>query len=216
MTGSSLSTLTVLQRELLAALIPHAPGFFLTGRAVLAGWILGHRRTDDLDLFTEDDAAMAEADRSLRAAAAEVGADVEATRSHPDFRRYVVRRGSDGVVVDFVRERVPALYPRVIRDGIPMDSVDEIVVNKLCALVGRVEVRDVIDLWHLDRSGYRADDYVDQAAKKDGGVTPATVAYALAEFPVPVTIAPNVDRDGLTAFIRDLEMRMRRLALPKS
>lgn len=40
-------------------------GFFLTGGAVLAGWELAHRTTDDLDLFTDADEAMAGGDAAL-------------------------------------------------------------------------------------------------------------------------------------------------------
>jgi hypothetical protein len=195
-TGSSASTLTVLQRELLAALAARSPSFFLTGGAVLAGWVLGHGRTDDLDLFTEDDEAMADADRVVRGAAAEIGAVAEAVRSR------------------LVRERVPALYPKVVRDGIRMDTVEEIVANKLCALVRRVEVRDLVDIWHLDRAGYRVERFLADAARKDGGVTPATVAYVLASFPLPPDLPAGADRAELLAFMRDLEQRMRRLALP--
>jgi len=214
MTASSPSTLTGFQRELLGALMARTGDFFLTGGAVLAGWVLGHRRTDDLDLFTEDDAAMADADRIVRGASAEIGASAEAVRSHPDFRRYVVRRGTDAVVVDFVRERVPALHPKIVRDGIPMDSVEEIVANKVCALLGRAEVRDLIDLWHLERAGHPVEQYLADAAQKDGGVTPASLAYVLASFPLPPETPAGVARKDLVAFMRDLEARMRRLALP--
>jgi predicted nucleotidyltransferase len=59
--GFSTSRLSALQRDLLEAFSKQTSQFFLTGGAVLAGWLLGHRRTDDLDLFTEDDEAMADA-----------------------------------------------------------------------------------------------------------------------------------------------------------
>jgi hypothetical protein len=60
-----------------------------------------HRRTDDLDLFTTEDAAMRDAGRVARAIAADIGAVAEATQTSPDFRRYAFRRGSDAMVVDF-------------------------------------------------------------------------------------------------------------------
>jgi hypothetical protein len=50
--------LTALQCDALEALVRRAPGFFLTGGAVLAGWTLRHRTTDDLDLFTTSDDAI--------------------------------------------------------------------------------------------------------------------------------------------------------------
>lgn len=46
------SKLTALRREILDAFFQRERGFFLTGGAALAGFHLGHRTTDDLDLFT--------------------------------------------------------------------------------------------------------------------------------------------------------------------
>lgn len=52
MTSFAHSKLTDLQREVLDAFFQRERGFFLTGGAALAGFHLGHRTTDDLDLFT--------------------------------------------------------------------------------------------------------------------------------------------------------------------
>jgi predicted nucleotidyltransferase component of viral defense system len=210
----STSRLSALQRDLLDAFSKQTSLFFLTGGAVLAGWLLGHRRTDDLDLFTEDDEAMADADRLVRSAAAGMGAVVEPVRTAPDFRRYVVRKGDDSVVVDFVRERVPQLYPKVERDGLRMDSAEEIVVNKLCALLGRVEIRDLVDLFFLERAGLAPERFVQQAAQKDAGLTPATLAWVLSQFRVPDDIPGDIDRETIEAYARELEARFQRLAMP--
>jgi hypothetical protein len=71
-TASSASgRLSPLQCDFLRVFAGRPSGFFLSGGAVLVGWVLAHRYTDDLDLF--------------------------------------------------------------VRDGIPMDPVEEIVANKICA-----------------------------------------------------------------------------------
>src|SRR5262249_10969596 len=155
--------------------------FFLSGGAVLAGWVLGHRRTDDLDLFTTEDGPMQDADRLARAIGAELGAAVDATQTSPEFRRYTLRRGSESIVVDFIRERVPQLRRKDVRDGITMDPVEEIVANKICALLGRAELRDVVDLYCLDAAGFRLERFLGDAQRKDGGVTPAALAWVLSE-----------------------------------
>jgi predicted nucleotidyltransferase len=213
-TASSHSRLTELQLGFLRAFMMRTSAFFLTGGAVLAGWELRHRHTDDLDLFTFDDEAMAEGDRLVRGAAAHLGAGVEALRTTPDFKRYLVRKGEEAVVIDLVRERVPALHERVTRDGIVTDSVEEIVANKICALVGRCETRDVVDLYFLERAGFRVEEYLEHAAKKDGGVTPATVAWVLSQFRITAPLPEGLSAGDLSDFVRDLERRMRRLAHP--
>ncbi|MDP3237121.1 MAG: hypothetical protein Q8N26_30315 [Myxococcales bacterium] len=51
-------------------------GFFLTGGAVLAGWELEHRATDDLDLFTVNASDMGLGEQALRRVADELGASL--------------------------------------------------------------------------------------------------------------------------------------------
>jgi predicted nucleotidyltransferase component of viral defense system len=206
--------LTPIQREFLQAFAARTSAYFLTGGAVLAGWVLGHRRTDDLDLFTTDDAAMAESDRLVRGVADQIAATVDVVRSTPDFRRYLLRRGSDGVVVDLARERVAQLRAKVVRDGLPMDPVEEIVANKICALLGRAEIRDLVDLYCLERAGFPVERFLEDAQQKDAGVTPATLAWVLSEVVVPDALPGDVDAVALRAFTADLEMRLRRMALP--
>lgn len=213
--ASSTSRLSALQHELLRALSARSDRFFLTGGAALAGWLLGHRPTDDLDLFTEDDQAMADADRLVRSAAADLGAAVESLRTAPDFRRYLVKTETDAVVVDFVRERVPQAFPKIERDGLRMDSPEEIVVNKLCALLGRVESRDLVDLYFLVRAGLPPERFLEDAARKDAGLTPATLAWVLSQFVVPDEVPGGLDREALQTYARVLEARFRRLAVPR-
>jgi hypothetical protein len=206
--------LSALQREFLRALGSRPSGFFLTGGAVLVGWVLGHRRTEDLDLFTTDDAAMAEADHLARGIAGEMGAAIEPTQTTPDFRRYALRRGHESMVVDFIRERVPQLRAKVVRDGITMDPVEEIVANKICALLGRSEVRDIVDLYFLEAAGFRIDDFLADAQRKDAGVTPAAIAWVLSQITIPENLPADVDAATLQRFVRDVEDGMRRRSKP--
>jgi hypothetical protein len=188
--------------------------YFLTGGAVLAGWVLRHRTTDDLDVFTERDAAIEAADRFARYVADRTACTVEAVQSAPDFRRYLLSRESESVQVDFVRDRAPQLFPKVVRDGVRTDSVEEIVVNKLCALAGRSEIRDLVDLMFLERAGYRAESFLVPAAQKDGGTTPATLAWILSGFRIPDELPGNASREEVVEFAHDLERRMRDAARP--
>jgi hypothetical protein len=215
-TASSPSLLTDLQRRFLCAFAARTSAFFLTGGAVLAGWVLGHRRTEDLDLFTTDDSAMDEGDRILRAAAAEIGASVESVQTNPDFKRYLLRVGSESVVVDLVRDRVPQLRPKVDRGGLLTDSTEEIVANKICTMVSRSEIRDLVDLYFLERAGFQVESFLSDAMKKDGGVTPATIAWILSGLKVPDTLPEGLAAETLRGFVRDLEARMRRLSVPLS
>ena len=89
---------------MLTAFFERESRFFLTGGAALAGFHLGHRETNDLDFFTTDD-ILEEGEAALRDAAASLGASIERVRTAPEFRRRVVRRAGESVVVDLVRDR---------------------------------------------------------------------------------------------------------------
>ena len=71
------SKLTRLQREVLDGFFERERGFFLTGGAALAGFYLGHRTTDDLDLFTAQDLAFERGRYVLADVATAVGGSLQ-------------------------------------------------------------------------------------------------------------------------------------------
>ncbi|HWU91351.1 MAG TPA: hypothetical protein VN253_28990 [Kofleriaceae bacterium] len=71
------SKLTALQGQVLDAFFRRERGFFLTGGAALAGFHLGHRTTDDLDLFTRHDAAFERGRFVLADVAAALGGELQ-------------------------------------------------------------------------------------------------------------------------------------------
>lgn len=178
------SRLTKLQSEVLQAFFERERGFYLTGGAALAGFHLGHRETHDLDLFTLEGPLTAGAD-ALRGLAREMGARCEEIRTAPDFRRLLLSRADESVVVDLVVERAPQAVPTKLSVGpIRLDPAEEIFANKLCALLGRAEIRDLVDVRALEQSGLSLDRAVDAGQRKDGGLTPGQLAWVLSQISV--------------------------------
>jgi predicted nucleotidyltransferase component of viral defense system len=216
---SSTDRLSRLQREVLQRFFEHDRRWFLTGGGALAGFYLGHRVTDDLDLFTHDQEAFEARARTLQATATSLGAALSSLRESPSFGRYVLSRGDESVVVDLVREYVPSVFPQK-RDvaGIRVDPLEEILANKLCAVLSRSEERDLVDLLFLERAGHRAEQGLAAAFAKDGGCTPAALAYLLSQIDVPdgVRLPAGVEPAELREFVRDLSGRLRRAAAPRS
>lgn len=210
------SALSRLQRELLDAFFEREQRFFLTGGAALAGFYLGHRTTEDLDLFTTT-ALLDDGETSLVEAAKQVGGTIERVQTAPHFRRRLVRRGDEAVIVDLVFDSAPQLHSEKQRIGeVRLDSPDEIQVNKLCALLSRAELRDLVDALTLDRAGYSIEEAARHAAIKEGGFSPAQLAWVLSEVrigddaSVPAGWSPRELRDGL----EQLRARLARMAFP--
>src|SRR5262245_5730731 len=111
MTGSSApaSRLSALQADLLHSFFAREQRFFLTGGGALAGFYLGHRDTDDLDLFSPPGPDLADAARALEDAAAACAASTKALRTYPDFRRLLISRGEERCIVDLVIDRAPRI-----------------------------------------------------------------------------------------------------------
>ncbi len=179
------SSLSELQEKVLDVLAGLEPAWTLTGGGALAGFHLGHRRTEDLDLFFHGlkslDTLPLEVEGRLSAA----GLEVRSLRSAPTFRQMEVRRGSERVVLDLVADPVPTIVPpREIKPGIWVDAPQEILVNKLCALLGRVAIRDLLDVHALVAAGADLEAALDAAPRKDGGFSRATLAWLLHDLPV--------------------------------
>jgi hypothetical protein len=164
-----------------------------------------------MDLLTDGDAA-------LHAAATDIGASVENIQTAPDFRRRLVRRGEESVVVVLVHERAPqGPEPKRQFGPVRVDPPGEILANKLCALLARAEIRDLVDLLALERAGLRMEDGVSLASRKDAGLTPAQLAWVLSQ----ITIADDARAPGdlspahLRSYLSDLISRLARLSFPR-
>ena len=210
------SRLTPFQQEVLTEFFRHEGRFFLTGGGALAGFHLGHRETLDPDLFTTS-ATMEDGSRALTEAAQALGASVEALRSSPDFRRTLLTRKQESVVVDLVFERVPQLVTEKPLVGlIRVDPPEEILANKLCTLLSRAELRDLVDVFALEQAGYRIEDALPAASLKDGGLTAAQLAWVLAEVQIgdDAKLPGGVDVHALRTYLASLVARLAALSRP--
>ena len=210
------SRLTPLQTDLLEAFFGQEDRFYLTGGAALAGFHLGHRETHDLDLFALDP-IMDDGVRALRQAARDVGASWREVRTAPEFRRVLLSREDDSVIVDLVIEHAEQVRPEKPAHGsVRVDPAEEILANKLCALLGRAEIRDLVDVRALEGLGLSLTDALTAGERKDGGLTPAQLAWVLSQ----IAIGDDADLPGgvgpaeLREYLKGLVDRLARLARP--
>ncbi len=214
MTGNALNNL---QKDFLREFFKRENRFFLSGGAALVGFYFGHRETHDLDLFTLDN-EIENGFRLVNKVAKELKADVESIQTSPDFRRLLIRRGAEAIVVDLVREYVFQISPeKPIINGIRARSPEEILANKLCALLSRSEIRDLVDVRELEKAGFNLEDALSAAQRKDTGLTAAQLAWVLNQIKFGDDLTPpgNVSVIELRDYLNDLIARLKRLAFPE-
>ena len=210
--------LSALQRDFLNAFFRREDRFFLTGGAALVGFYLGHRETHDLDLFTLED-VITDGQSAIAEVARELGGTLEAIQTAPNFRRVLLRRGAEAIIIDLAREyvtQVVADKPWV--NGIRVDAPQEILANKLCALLSRSEIRDLVDVRALELAGYRMEDALTAATAKDSGLTPAQLAWVLSQIELGDDLIPPGGGSvaDLRRYLAELIVRLTHKAFPQS
>lgn len=205
-----------MQRDFLEEFFRHESHFFLTGGAALSGFYFGHRLTADLDLFTTEN-EIENGVRIVLTVAHSLGASVEPIQTAPDFRRFLVGRGDESIVVDLIREyvfQVEIEKPQI--NGIRVDSPAEIFANKLCALLSRSEIRDLIDVYELEKSGLDLTSAIEHAIKKDSGLTPGQLAWVLGQIEIgdSIELPESVTTNELREYLAGLVTRLSVMAYP--
>jgi hypothetical protein len=122
------------------------------------------------------------------------------------------------LVIDLVRDPAASTSPPVEFGSIIVDSLPEIMANKLTAIVGRAEERDLVDVMFLERAGISVESALAAGLAKDGGCTPATLAWLLSEVSIPDDIAlpAGVAPAELRDYVRALGDRLLLLAAPEA
>lgn len=209
-------TLDDLQRRVLLLLAGVRPRWVLIGGGALAGLYLHHRKTRDLDLLWRGRADLGDLGRECEARLTAAGLDVSTLQSASSFRRLRVSSGESSVVVDLVAEPDGSIEApteiRVAGVALQVASRHEILVDKLCALLGCSEVRDLIDVRALLAEGGDLDRALLDAPKRDAGFSPLTLAWVLRSWPVAqlarATRLPDDEALALERFHQELIARL--------
>ncbi len=195
--------------------------FYLTGGAALAAFHLHHRRSDDLDLFSDELEAVSRISRKLSQVCSDAGWTCTQIETAPGYRRFVVADGREKTVVDVIHEpvrQVVAFEEKPLVGRLRVDALDDLIANKLAALLGRGDVKDLVDLYFFERKlGLDVLDHLEQARLKDGGVEPSTLAWVLRSMQVDTTrllLASELQSDQLASFRDDLVRRLLEMSWP--
>jgi len=176
--------LYALQDQVLRTVFPEAGGFYLSGGTALSRFYLNHRYSDDLDFFTHEIHAFPDAFRVLHEKIRSRWDGVALEIDARDFKRCIVASGKLALKLDFVADRVARIgLPSSVQD-IRVDTVRNILGNKICAILGRDEGRDVADLVWISRTRRFLWPEVLAEAQRKEGFESADLLFRLSSFPI--------------------------------
>jgi hypothetical protein len=166
--------LTELQARLLRLLAANrSPDSYLAGATVIHQVAETPRFSQDLDFFHDLEASVAQSAAADAATLAAAGYHVRWLLRTPLFHRAVVAAAGEEVRLEWAQDTAFRFFP-VESDpicGYRLHLADA-AVNKLLALAGRQEVRDLVDILHLDAHGLSVGALAWAACGKDPGYTP--------------------------------------------
>jgi hypothetical protein len=171
-----------LQDRVLNAISALDTDFYLTGGTVVSRVYLRHRVSDDLDLFVNYSSQFGEWCGLIIDALLHRG-DWQATPTMRQqyFARVMLTQNDVDLKIEMVNDvashvgeiRVHPVLGRI-------DSPENILANKLTALIGREEPRDLADVWGLcTHLGLSIHDAIEGAISKATGIYPLDLARRL-------------------------------------
>jgi len=172
--------LYALQDQVLDAVFSVESEFYLTGGTCLSRFYQAKRYSDDLDFFANDSPRYAFALRTIRTALADTLAmSVEVETKN--FQRLIVNAK---LQVDFVNDG-PFHYkePVVTEKKYLIDNIENILANKLTAVIGRDNPKDIFDTVLIYTYYPFSWSDVLNAAHQKAGFTNEDLAVRLKSFP---------------------------------
>lgn len=157
-------------------------GFYLTGGTASSRGYLHHRFSDDLDLFVNDDPRFARwTDRVVHGLTDAKDWTIDVIQKDAQFARLSLQAKEITLKIELVNDvpsHVGDIRPHPILGR--MDSPENILANKITAVIDRREPKDLADIWgfcHL--MGLSLDQALTDAHSKAAGLFPADLARVL-------------------------------------
>lgn len=167
--------LSPLQKEILSefANVPESDLFYLTGGTALAAFYLQHRKSNDLDFFTDKEGVILPFSFRLEKALKNKNISTERLRGLHSFVELSAKRIDEFTIIHLAQESPFRLEPPKESAAYPalkIDSLTDIASNKLLALFQRATLRDFIDVYFLIKENhFTAEKLMELAKEKDPG-----------------------------------------------
>ena len=171
-----------LQDRALAILRSLETGFYLTGGTATSRLYLAHRFSDDLDFFVNDKPHfMLWADRFVQALVQQPDWSCQVVNRDDRFMRLFLIAGEVSLKIEMIND-VPAHVGEIQDHPVlgRVDSAENILANKVTAVLDREEAKDLADIWGFCcQKGLSLSVALDNAQSKAAGVFAPDLARAL-------------------------------------
>ena len=159
--------------------IEESKAFYLTGGTALSIFYLGHRLSDDFDLFTADQPLIPIVARKFKSKLEALGVAVQEIRSFSSFWEAIATEGFESFKIQLAYDSPFTLEPAIEKDDLRIQSFEDIAAGKLLALFGRAEERDFIDVYSIVKNGtISLERLIELAKRKDPGLDEYYLAIA--------------------------------------
>lgn len=184
--------------------------FYLTGGTALGRFYLNHRFSEDLDFFMNSDAEYSAAIGAIRKNITPAfTVDIEHSLFSDDFTRLFITEGDIFLKIEFVNDvayvaetPIQYVYGRI-------DKPLNILSNKLSAIVGRDEPKDIFDIITISRHYSFNWLEVFNHAKQKAVINEIDVEQRLHSFPIELLqnvdwLTEPVNIDEASAFLKQI------------
>lgn len=188
----------------------------LVGGTALSGFYAGHRRSDDLDLYTKDPGSFRTATLAVKQLS-RLGASIQQQQSTAFYSRAICRMDQLAFSIDVVRD--PGFFDvgrwHLTEHRIQVASLSTLLMCKAATLVSRAGEKDLYDLiWLFDNCpGVDLDEMIRLGQRIDAGLSAESILLSLAgavlredacNFSISPTITPRHIHSQILSFRKHL------------
>jgi len=159
--------------------------FYLTGGTALSRCYLAHRWSDDLDFFSNADLDFSEhVKRFFRDVLVKFQHDLSSDVITEDFCRTFIQNNNEVLKIEFVNDVSHYVGRTHFIKGIQFDNIKNILCNKLTALIGRDEPKDVFDIIFIAKNYSFNWKHIFLEAKEKAIMNEIDIIERLTSFPI--------------------------------
>lgn len=150
MPNKDYTTLYKLQDKFLEFWSKHDYPFYLTGGTALGRYWLNHRYSEDLDFFVNNDKNFKTYIQDIQIHIAEYfKTDKSQNVVYDTFARFFITENNGILKLDFVNDTPYRTGKPIQFDFLLLDTPENILSNKLSAILNREEPKDIFDIIHI-------------------------------------------------------------------